>query len=89
MWIPTKKTTMDKAGDTKSFTKRRNIRICGYQSHKANNNILLIRFILDNSQMDEEECEDVKGRDDESSDSSYSPDSKPSNQKKVLALKNK
>ena len=35
--------------------------------------------------MDEEECEDVKGRDDDSSDSSYSPDSKPSNQKKVLA----
>ena len=42
--------------------------------------IRLIRFILNNRHMDEEECEDVKGRDDDSSDSSYSQVSKPSNQ---------
>ena len=77
---------MEKAGDNKLFTKHDNIWICGYQSHKIKNNILLIRFILDKSHM-----EDVKGRDDDSLDSSYSgisQVSKPSSQKKVLALKN-
>ena len=48
----------------------------------------MIRFIKDNNHMDEDECEDVRSRDDDSSDSSYSPDSKPSSQKKVLAFKN-
>ena len=76
----------EKAGDKKLFAKHRNIWICGYQSHKKKNKIRLIRFILDKSRM-----EDVKGRDDDSSDSSYSgisQVSKPSSQKKVLALKN-
>ena len=48
-------------------------------------NIRLIRFIKDNNHMDKEECEDAKGRHDDSSDSSYSQDSEPSNQKQVLA----
>ena len=77
---------MQKGGDKTIFTKHRNIWICGYQSHKAKKRIRFIRFILDNSHM-----EDVKGRDDDSSESSYSAIShvsKPSSQKQVLALKN-
>ena len=79
---------MAKAGDTKLFTKHRNSGICGCQSHETKNKIRLIRFIKDKSHMDKEECEDAKGRDDASSDSSYSQVSTPSSQKRLLALKN-
>ena len=77
---------MQKEGDTTIFNKHRNIWICGYQSHKTKQRIRLIRFILDNNHM-----VDTKGRDDDSSESSYSAIShvsKPSSQKQVLALKN-
>ncbi len=80
---PTKVKMMQKEGDTTILNKRRNIWICGYQSHKTKNRIRLIRFILDNNHM-----EDVKCRDDHSSESAYSAIphvSKPSNQKQVLA----
>ena len=80
---PIKKKMMQKEGDNTNINKHRNIWICGYQSHKRKKRIRLIRFILDNNHM-----EDVKGRDDDSSDSSSAPVSKPSRQKKVLALKN-
>ena len=77
---------MQKEGDNTIFTKHRNIWICGYQSHNTKKRIRLIRFSLDNNHM-----EDVKGRDDDSSEISYSAIShvsKPSSQKQVLALKN-
>ena len=80
---PTKKKIMQEEGDKIVLNKDRNIWICGYQSHKTNKRIRLIRFILDSSLM-----EDVKGRDDDSSESSYSAIShvsKPSSQKQVLA----
>ena len=83
---PIKKKMMQKEGDKTIFNKHRNIWICGYQSHKTKKRIRLIRFILDSSHM-----EDTKGRDDDSSESSYSAIShvsKPSSQKQVLALKN-
>ena len=83
---PIKQKMMQKKGDKTIFNKHRNIWICGYQSHKTKNRIRLIRFILDSSHM-----EDMKGRDDDSSESSYSAIShvsKPSSQKQVLALKN-
>ena len=69
---------MEKAGDKKLCTKHRNIWICGYQSHNTKKRIRLIRFILDSNHM-----EDTKGRDDDSSESSYSAIShvsKPSSQ---------
>ena len=83
---PIKKKMMQKEGDNTNINKHRNIWICGYQSHKRKKRIRLIRFILDNNHK-----EDTKGRDDDSSESSYSAIShvsKPSNQKQVLALKN-
>ena len=83
---PIKNKMMQKEGDNTNFNKHRNIWICGYQSHKTKKRIRLIRFILDSSHM-----EDTKGRDDDSSESSYSAIShvsKPSSQKQVLALKN-
>ena len=81
-----KKKMVQKEGDKTLFTKHRNIWICGNQSHKTKKRFWLIRFILDNNHM-----EDVTGRDDDSSESSYSAMShvpKPSSQKQVLALKN-
>ena len=81
-----KKTIMQKEGNTTVFNKHRNIWICGYQSHKTKQRIRFIRFTLDNNHM-----EDMKGRDDDSSeisDSAISHVSKPSSQKQVLALKN-
>ena len=83
---PIKKTMMQKEGDKTIFSKHRNIWICVYQSHKTKNRIRLIRFILYSRHM-----EDTKGRDDDSSESSYSAIahvSKPSSQKQVLACKN-
>ena len=64
---PIKKKMMQKEGDKTIFNKHRNIWIGGYQSHKTKQRIRLIRFILDSSHMD-----DTKGRDDNSSESSYS-----------------
>ena len=58
-----KKKMMQKEGDTTILNKRRNIWICGYQSSNIKKRIRLIRFILDNSHK-----EDVKGRDDDSSE---------------------
>ncbi len=80
---PIKNKIMQKEGDTTIFNKHRNIWICGYQSHKTKKRIRLIRFILDSSHM-----EDMKGRDDDSFEISYSAIShvsNPSNQKQVLA----
>ncbi len=80
---PIKKKMMQKEGDKTNLNKHRNIWICGYQSHNTKKSIRLIRFILDSSHM-----EDTKGRDDESSESSYSAIShvsKRSSQKQVLA----
>ena len=71
---PIKKKMVQTEGDTTNFNKHRNIWICGYQSHKTKKRIRLIRFILDSSHM-----EDMKGRDDDSSESSYSAISHVSN----------
>ena len=59
---PIKKKMMQKEGDKTILNKHRNIWICGYQSHKTNKRIRLIRLILDNRHM-----EDVQGRDDDDS----------------------
>ena len=83
---PIKEEMMEKAGHKKLFTKHRNIWICGYQSHQTKKQIRLIRFIKDNNHM-----EDVKGRDDDSSESFYSAIShvsNPSSQQRVLDLNN-
>ena len=76
---------MQKEGDKTIFTKHRNIWICGYHSHKTKKRIRLIRFILGSNHM-----ENVKGRDDDSSESSYSAIShvsKPSSQEAGSGLK--
>ena len=77
---------MGKAKNNNLFTKWSHAWFCGHQSHKTKNKIRLTRFISYKSHM-----EDGKGRDDDSSENSYSgisDVSKPSSQKKVLASKN-
>ena len=71
---PWKKKMMEKANDENLFTKHSNIWICGYQSHKIKKKIRLIRFILNNTHMDQDESleEDGHGSDHDSSDSSSS-----------------
>jgi len=54
---------MEKAEDEDLFTKYANIWICGYQSHKTKKNIRLIRFVLNNSHMEEDEPQAANGHD--------------------------
>ena len=49
-----KKKMMDKGTNEHLFTKYSHMWICGHQSHKTNNKIRLIRFLLKGSHMEDE-----------------------------------
>ena len=67
---PIKKKIMEKAGDKQALHKARQHLDLWAPKSQDKQNIRLVRIIKDNNHMDEEECEDVNGRDDDSSDSS-------------------